>query len=177
MIPRTAVARAAWSAFALTLPIYWATMSRTIGFIDRGELAAAAFTFGIPHPTGYPTLMLVAGAVAHLVPLRPVLVLNALVGVFTAAVAAALTLLIDRVLSAVGGSIGPRARGAYALLAALFTSLTTTWWQQANGFEVYALHALLMPLVVLLFLRWSDAAAMDPPESSAKARRAGWAMW
>jgi hypothetical protein len=81
MTPRTVAARAAWGAFALTLPIYWITMNRTIGFIDRGELAAAAFTFGIPHPTGYPTLMLVAGAVSHLVPLRPVLVLNALVGI------------------------------------------------------------------------------------------------
>src|SRR2546425_4153556 len=107
MIPRTPAARAAWGAFALTLPIYWVTMNRTIGFIDQGELAATAVTFGIPHPTGYPTLMLVAGAVTHLVPLRPVLVLNALVGVFTAAGAAGLTLLLDPVLSRGAGSLKP----------------------------------------------------------------------
>lgn len=28
------------------------------------------------------------------------------------------------------------------------------WWQQANGFEVYALHTLMMPLVLLLYWRW-----------------------
>ncbi len=173
MIPRSPAARAAWGAFALTLPLYWITMNRTIGFIDRGELAATAMTFGIPHPTGYPTLMLVAGAVAHLVPLRPVLVLNALVGVFAAAGTAVLTLLLDRMLAEASGSIAPRMRAAYALAAATFVALTATWWQQANGFEVYALHALFMPLVVLLFLRWRDAAAHPPDSPSTRTRRAG----
>jgi hypothetical protein len=178
VIPRSSAARAAWIASALTLPVYWATMNRTVGFIDRGELAAAAATFGIPHPTGYPTLMLVAGAVTHLLPLRPVLALNALVGLFAAAGAAALTLLLDRVLlAAAGDSIGPRARAAYALLAALFVALTMTWWQQANGFEVYALHALFMPLVVLLSLRWIDAAAESAPgQTSTREHRAGFAF-
>jgi hypothetical protein len=177
MTPRSPAARAAWCASALTLPIYWVTMCRTIGFIDRGELAAVATTFGIPHPTGYPTLMLVAGALTRLVPLRPVLVLNALVGVFAAAGVAVLTLLFDRILSRVGGSLEPRTRAAYALLAGVFTGLTPTWWQQANGFEVYALHALFMPLVVLLFLRWSDAATADSPDTtSTRTRRAGWAF-
>jgi hypothetical protein len=164
--------RAAWSVFALTLPLYWLAMNRTIGFIDRGELAATAVTFGIPHPTGYPTLMLIAGAATRLVPLRPVLVLNALVGVFVATGAAVLVLLLDRVLFEIAASTPPRTRATCALLAALFTALTTTWWQQANGFEVYALHALLMPLVVLLFLRWSDTADAGDA-SAATARRAG----
>ena len=75
---RSGAARAAGAVFAITLAVYWATMNRTIGFIDRGELAAAAVTFGIPHPTGYPTLMMLAGLVVKLSPLRPVLTLNAL---------------------------------------------------------------------------------------------------
>ena len=165
--------RAAWIAFALTAPLYLATMNRAIGFIDRGELAAVAYTFGIPHATGYPTLMLIGGALAHLVPLRPVLVLNAFAAVLVAAGAAVLTLLLDRVLATVaptvGATAGARARGGYALGAASFTALSVTWWQQANGFEVYALHAVLMPLVVLLCLRWVDAPA-------AAATRAGWAF-
>ena len=176
MIPRSPAARAAWAASALTLPVYWTTMNRTVGFIDRGELSAAAATFGIPHPTGYPTLMLVAGSVTRLVPLRPVLVLNALVGVLAAAGAAALTLLCDRILAAAPSAITPRARAAYALLASLFVALTVTWWQQANGFEVYALHALMMPLVVLLFLRWVEAAACPPMAAGPPQRRAGLAF-
>ena len=31
------------------------------------------------------------------------------------------------------------------------------WWQQANGYEVYALHALMLPLVLVLYLRWIEA--------------------
>ncbi len=47
-------------------------------------------------------------------------------------------------------------RSIYAGLAALFTAFTATWWDQGNGFEVYSLHALMMPLVTLLFLRYVD---------------------
>jgi len=149
---------AAWAAFAATLPIYLLTMNRTIGFIDRGELAAVAWTFGVPHSTGYPTLMLLAGAVAHLVPLRPVLTLNILAAVLVAAGAAVLVLLFDHILRKLDpeGSPASGNRTRLALGAALVTAFSLTWWQQANGFEVYALHALLMPLVTLLFLRWLD---------------------
>ena len=174
MKPLSPAARSAWAAAAVTLPVYWATMNRTIGFIDRGELAAVAATFGIPHPTGYPTLMLLAGALVRLVPLRPVLVLNALAAAFTAAGVAVLVLLFDRLLREAAPAIESRARAVYALLAALFTGFTLTWWQQANGFEVYALHALFMPLVVLLFLRWCDADA--PVAPAAAAGRAGFAF-
>lgn len=36
-------------AFLLTGSLYLATMSRTYGFIDRGELAAVSTTLGIAH--------------------------------------------------------------------------------------------------------------------------------
>src|SRR5204863_4156517 len=70
-------------------------------------------------------------------------------------------------------------RAGLALLAAAFTSLTVTWWQQANGFEVYALHCVLMPLVVLLGIRWLEAAAAEAAggkSASAHARRRGLAF-
>ena len=171
MRPKAPASRAAWLAVAVTLPVYLATMNRTIGFIDRGELAAVAATFGIPHPTGYPTLMLLAGAIVRLVPLRPVLTLNTLAAVFVTSGAAVLVLLFDRVLRKVARALEARVRAIYACLGALFIALTCTWWQQANGFEVYALHALLMPLVVLLFLRWSDAVGAAPRDAKAGARR------
>jgi hypothetical protein len=57
-----------------------------------------------------------------------------------------------------------------ALLSALFTALSIRWWQQANGFEVYSLHLVLLPIVLLLFFRWLDAASPEgenrvPPAS------------
>ncbi|MCC7439713.1 MAG: DUF2723 domain-containing protein [Armatimonadetes bacterium] len=48
------------------------------------------------------------------------------------------------------------ATGLIAGCAALLTGLTATWWNQGNGFEVYSLHALMLPLIVLLFLRYLD---------------------
>jgi hypothetical protein len=177
VIPRSAAVRAAWAAFALALPAYLATVNRTLGFVDRGELAAAAATFGIAHPTGYPTLMLLGGALVHLVPLRPILTLNLLAAVLTAAGVGVLTLVLDRVLAAAGGGLGAGRRAGYALLSALFAAFTITWWQQANGFEVYSLHALLMSLIVLLFLRWLERTEADgagPPSRAAE--RAGWAL-
>jgi MFS family permease len=166
---RTPAARAACATFGLTLPVYLATMNRTVGFIDRGELAAAACTFGIAHAPGYPTLMLLAGGLARISPLRPVLTLNLFAAVLVAAGAAVLALLFERVLHAARPGMPAGARAAVAATGALFAAFTLTWWEQANGFEVYALHALMMPLVVLLGLRWIDAA----PE---RARGAGWAF-
>ncbi|MBC8146145.1 MAG: DUF2723 domain-containing protein, partial [bacterium] len=59
----------------------------------------------------------------------------------------------------------------YASLAALFVGLTATWWNQANGFEVYSLHALLISLVLYLFLRYIHR-VIDPVESAADDREA-----
>jgi hypothetical protein len=164
--------RAAVAAAVLTLPIYLLTMNRTIGFMDRGELAAVAVTWGIPHATGYPTLMLLAGALVHLLPFRPVLVLSVLAACLVTAGSAVLTVLFDAVGSMATPDLPARERATIALLAALIVSFTMTWWQQANGFEVYALHCLLMPLVVVLGLRWMLAArvASDSSAPAAPAR-------
>jgi hypothetical protein len=147
------------TSFVVTLSLYLITMNRTIGFIDRGELAATAWTLGIPHPTGYPTLTLLGWLVTHLVPLRPVLVLNAFAAVLVAAGVGALTLLVDDVLARVAQQVEPPPRAVLAALGATITGVSATWWEQANGYEAYALQALLLPLTVLLFLRWTDEAS------------------
>src|SRR5437016_6084984 len=150
-------ARAAWTAFTLTLIVYLATMNRTIGFIDRGELAATAYTLGIPHPTGYPTFIVLGWLVSHLVPLRPVLVLNAFAAVLVACSTACLFFLFSDLLKRASKSPPGGRLALLALLGALFTAFSIRWWQQANGFEVYALHVVLLPIVLLLFFRWLDA--------------------
>jgi hypothetical protein len=157
-------------------------MSHGIGYVDQGELAAVATTLGIAHPTGYPWLTLIAHAWITLVSLRPILALDLLVALFTAASAGALAWLYDSVLETWLGPGGDRpareprrparrapdagrapttdralsepARALAAGGAALATAWTGTWWDQATGFEVYALHALMLPLVTALFLRF-----------------------
>ena len=48
------------------LVIYILTLHPAVGFIDSGELAAVVYTFGVPHPTGYPLFLLIGYIVSHL---------------------------------------------------------------------------------------------------------------
>lgn len=149
---------AACGATLITLPIYLLTMNRTIGFIDRGELAAVAATWGVAHPTGYPVLTALGWTMTRIVPLRPVLALNLLAAVLVAIGVGLTTLVFARVLVACSDARwSSGARAFCAAVAAVTCGLSATWWQQANGFEAYALHAVMMPLVVLMFLRWMTA--------------------
>ena len=47
---------------ALSLIFYLLTMSRSIPYIDGGELTTVLWTLGIAHPTGYPLFTLLGGA-------------------------------------------------------------------------------------------------------------------
>lgn len=147
------------AGLAVLLP-YLLTMNRTIGVVDSGELAACAYTLGIPHPTGYPTLMGLGYVVSHLLPLPPILSLNLLSAGLTAASVAFLALLYDRALATAfprpSGPAEDAARTLCAGGAAVFTGLSGAWWGQAVGFEVYSLHALFVALVAWLFLRYVE---------------------
>lgn len=149
---------AAWTVALITAPIYLLTMARAVGFVDRGELAAVAATLGIAHPTGYPTFTLLGHLALRILPLPPILALNTFAALLVAAGAGVMAPLFAGVLDRLtpASKTAPEANTVVAALAALGTALSVTWWRQANGFEVYALHALLLPLVVLLFLRWLD---------------------
>jgi hypothetical protein len=153
------------SVAAVTAAIGLSTMCRTVGFIDRGELAAVACTLGVAHPTGYPTFTWLGHLASLAWPARPILALNAMAALWVAAGAAVMVLLFDRGLAIADPPAAGRGRKAPAplppvvrawvsALAALFTFFVPIWWEQANGFEVYALHALLLPTVVWLFLRF-----------------------
>ena len=209
--------------------LYAFTLSPTFGFIDKGELAAVAGTFGVAHPTGYPLLTLLGGLVA-LLPGRDVVLLNIFALLMTAGGAGVLVLLFERMLRVVEGTgngeqgtgrregrkgkgreekgkgsrVGmsletspgrqegrgnretgngiremgkgetdsdPTVRADRSLvagLAALFVATIGIWWRQSTGFEVYALHCLMLPLIVWLFLRY-----LDEEETPARMRGGG----
>ena len=183
-LPRSAL-WAALLAFLVTAILYLATMNRTYGFIDSGELAAVAITLGIAHPTGYPTFTLLGHLAVRLVPwVRPVLVLNALSALWSAFGVALAVLVIHYVLrsafQSVPGTVSrkgasgkrgvsrqaqaestrerlsPFVLAALSFLGATFVGLSTTWWSQGTGFEVYSLHAVFLGLVTLTFFRYLD---------------------
>ncbi len=149
---------AAATVFAVTLVAYVATAARGLEYVDNGELAAVAWTLGIAHPTGYPTLTLLGHLVSRTAPLRPILALNAFAALLVAVSGGLLVLLFDDVLSTLaapgGRRTGPGPRAAAAACAALATALSATWWDQARQYEAYSLHALMIVLVTTLFLRF-----------------------
>lgn len=184
------IGRVAIGVSIIALVFYLLTMNRTIGFIDKGELLAAASTLGIPHPTGYPTSMLLGYLFTLILPFRDVVALNIMSALLTAASAGVLAVLLDTLMQRLplpSANVKRAARGrggkgkgkgkektkssyttvastepdapTRALLAgggALGTAFTAIWWGQGNGFEVYSLHALLLPLIILTFLRFVD---------------------
>ena len=143
-------------AFLLFL-LYRLTAAPTFGFIDEGELAAAASTFGITHPTGYPTFTILGGVVTML-PWRDITELIILASLLTALGAGLVVLvahhLLGRVLAKESDGATSRSRLVMSVIAGLLVGATGLWWMQGTGFEVYALHALMLPLVTLLFLQW-----------------------
>jgi hypothetical protein len=63
--------------FLISFEIYAATLARTVGFIDSGELAWASATLGIPHPTGYPLYTLLTYLFVSAFPfLEPIVAIN-----------------------------------------------------------------------------------------------------
>jgi len=172
--------RAAAAASAIAAILYLLTMSSTFGFIDEGELAAVASTLGIAHPTGYPTFTLLGHLFTLMLPVHDILALNIMAALLVAASVGVMTLLfadiMERMFSPARQASGGKTRGAgkkaktsprtailttggrvsIAACAALAIGFTSTWWEQATGVEVYAIHALMLPLVSLLFLRYME---------------------
>lgn len=146
-------ARPAWpaaaAAFAGALLVYLATLAPSIGFIDAGELAAAAYRFGIPHPSGYPLFVLISGAWSRAVPMRPVLALNVLSAIW-AATAVVVCFLVARRLLARAFARPPLVA---ALGSALLLAFSRTFWSSALAVEVHPLHAALALSALALALR------------------------
>jgi hypothetical protein len=159
------------SALALvSLAVYLITLSPSIGPEDAGELAAAARTLGVAHPTGYPLFSLLGRAFSMLPlgDLRVIVKLNLLGALLCAAAVGIsyrlfLLLLRDNVFGA-----GTGARTAHtaadtaelqtrstsriaAATGALVFGFSPVVWTNAVTVEVYALHIFFLTLVTLLF--------------------------
>jgi len=139
--------------------VYSATLAPDLAWAhngaDGGDLLAAALTRGIPHPSGYPTYILL---------LRTWLVLPigspAFAGNLFSALSASLAI---GCLAATTGRIlrAAQAPPSLARLLASATALTIgfgpTLWSQAVITEVYALHALFATVLLYLAVRIGDA--------------------
>ncbi len=137
------------AAYCLTLApgVVWAGAG-----IDSGDFAAAVAVGGVPHPTGYPTLMLL-GLAVRAIPLGDLaLRLNVLTALAAAGSLIPLGLLVARLRprSRLPTSL-PEAASAAAVLT--LYGLAPLVWSNAIVTEVYALASLLLWSAVYAAIR------------------------
>ncbi len=137
------------AAAAIAAILYGATLARTVGAGDSGELTLAAESLGIPHPPGYPLWALLARLAASIPLASLALRVNALSALLAAMGAGLFWLLARR-----SGLRPFPAAAATALFAA-----ATIVWRSAVEAEVYALSTGAFLVLCLLALRARGAAA------------------
>lgn len=141
----------------LLAPIYWFTMSATVGRADTFEFQVVAPQLGIAHPTGYPLYLLLGKLWTLLIPWGSVAWrLNVSTAVYALLAVTFLYLAGLRLLR----------QPVAALLGAVALGLTPTFWRQAIAAEVYALHALFVSGALLLALTLQQQPALPTARRS-----------
>ena len=154
-----AAMRSAWPALiagGLAFALYARTLAPGLTWAhngaDGGDLLTAALTRGVPHPTGYPTYVMLLATAVRMTPGEPALGGNWLSAISAALAVALLTDLAGRMLN------GQPWRNVAALAAGLIFATSPGLWSQAVITEVYATNALVVVALLWLIWRWREAA-------------------
>ncbi len=172
----------------VALIVYLLTLAPSVDFIDAGELATVAHTWGIAHPTGYPLFTLLAGLWALLPIGSGIFRLNVFAAVLAAVAAGVAVQFFYELLRAPklhrAGKVQPRKKGTgsaaparpadadelenlkAAAAAGLLLAFGGTYWRTALSIEVYALHILMLALVL-----WSAARLLFLPAADVRVLR------
>lgn len=134
----------------LAFVVFAATHAPSLQYTDNGELTAAAVTFGVAHPTGYP-LFTILGHAWSMVS-TDVSWMNLLAGVWCAIAVGAAHALMLEVLQLLKGGVTASHRFASAATA-LMLGFSGLVWSQATSLEVYSLHLCLLTLTLLCVLK------------------------
>lgn len=143
----------------VALAAYLATRAPGLGYTDAGELAAAAATLGVPHPTGAPAFVLFAFPWTKLPWASVIGGLNVLAGVWVAGCVGLAHVLGRSLIVELQPQASRLHQDAPAAVGALCFAFAPAVWSQATSIEVYALHALLLAATAwaLRWRRWVGA--------------------
>ena len=130
---------------AVTLGIYVWTLCPSVYLIDSGELAAASYTLGIAHPTGYPLYTILSYFFAHIGG-ETVYNLNMLSALLSVTAALLLYLTARRILK----------NDILALLPASLFAFAPIVWRTSVTNEVYPLTILFSLLIVYTLYRMQN---------------------
>ncbi|GAB4330347.1 MAG: hypothetical protein Kow0099_00880 [Candidatus Abyssubacteria bacterium] len=152
-------ARAGWLAFLFPFAVYVFTLCPTVYWDDSGELIAAAYTLGIPHPPGHP-LYAILGKLFTFLPFGSIAWRVNFMSAFFGALAS--LLLYKLIVELLEG--GPFKQLA-ALCGALFFAFAPTMWDQATVAETSTLHVFFMMLLTWLAIRIASGAVIWKTET------------
>lgn len=168
--PRSGAAASRWqrhkvvliacaSLFALATALYASTMAPGLTWEneggDGGDFLAAAHTWGIPHPTGYPTYILLLRSFSEILWFGNEASRANLFSVITGAASVPLFFLASRKLLLrlpVSDTRGRTLPFAVAYATALALATSNLLWRQSTITEVYALNAMFVALFLWLVL-------------------------
>ena len=130
----------------ITFAVYLSTICPTVYLGDSGELTVAAFSLGIPHPSGYPLYALL-GKLFCLIPVGNIgFRMNLMSVFFSLATVWVVYSIIYKITSSIASSIA----GAFSL------AFTPLFWGQTISAEVYPLHTFFVALIIRLLIYWED---------------------
>jgi tetratricopeptide (TPR) repeat protein len=125
---------------------YLNTVCPTVYVGDSGELTAAAFSLGIPHPSGYPLFALI-GKLFCLIPFGSIAFrVNLMSVVFSSTTVLIVYSIIYRFTSSNLSSI----------FGALILAFSQIFWLQTVSAEVYPLHTFFVAVLIKLLIYWND---------------------
>jgi len=135
----------------LSFLVYAFTAAPSVSVEDTGELIAAAYVLGIPHPTGYPLWTLLAHVWGLLFPFGEYAWRINIFSGFLASLALYFVVLTGIRL------FGSRTA---AMTASLLLAFSFEFWEQSIIAEVYALNSLGFILCICVLLIWSESRAL-----------------
>ncbi len=145
--------------FALAFALYAATMAPGLTWEneggDGGDFLAAAHTWGVPHPTGYPTYIVLMRSFSELIWFGDEASRANLFSALTGAAAVPFFFLASRKLLLrlpVTDTRGRQLPFAAAFITALTFATSNLHWSQSTITEVYALNALFVSVFTWLAL-------------------------
>jgi len=152
-------------AAAVSFAVYVWSAAPNVTLLDSGEFVVAAQHFGVPHPTGYPLwtlltwlfLLLPLGNAAWEVAIFSGVCASLAVGLCAALLSSLQRWCFDGILSRRQKWLVNCVALAFALMLAFSQSM----WSQAVIAEVYALHALLVAVFLVLCYAWVRNPAKD----------------
>ncbi|MEY3013730.1 MAG: hypothetical protein RIT45_2465 [Pseudomonadota bacterium] len=150
-----------WLVGALTAAVLGVVAAPVPGFLDAGELIAAARELGVIHPPGHPAWLSLAG-LAELLPFGPIAARVAWLSAIFGGVAAGLTVRISaRLTAAAQADAGAVTAGAIVAGATLCAS--GSLWLVGSRAEVYTL--------ALVGNLWALDAALQAGDAATRGRR------